>query len=119
MRLDFTVPSHFEAEMGSTNQHSSFVAKMKPVIEHVKVALHEGGRLSSITIDLFDTGIKGVMYLAVIREATGANIGDLKGFGRWWSDDGVTDNEAYDRYADEISIAPFPIDEQSSLLPYQ
>jgi len=38
----------------------------------------------------------------IFREATGASLRDLKAFGQWWGQDGVTDCAAFDAWAREV-----------------
>ncbi len=40
--------------------------------------------------------------LVVFKEATGASLGDLKSFGRWWGRHGVTDEVAFDAWGAEV-----------------
>lgn len=78
--------------------------------------LRRGGSASEIAIALQNEGLGNIELLLVFREATGSALGDLKALGQWWSENGVTDVEAFDRRAREV-FERSPSEEKAALVP--
>src|SRR5689334_4493626 len=73
--------------------------RFRSEIESVRSQLEKGLRASQIANSLHAKGLGPIELLFICREATGASIGDLKAFGQWWSDAGVTDADQFDAWA--------------------
>ena len=67
--------------------------------EAVRLRLAAGERPSAIADALHARGLGNIALIYIFRQATGAGISELKGFGQWWSPDGVTDADAFDDWA--------------------
>jgi hypothetical protein len=84
------------------NQYPETVRILAPQIERVKVQLRGGTSPSKIANSLHAQGLGNIELLVIFLEATGASLGDLKAFGQWWGEQGVTDPAAFDAWAAEI-----------------
>ena len=84
------------------NQYPETVRTFHPEIERVKDELRAGQSPSAIANALHAQGIGPVHLVVIFREATGASLADLKAFGQWWGQGGVTDREAFDAWAREV-----------------
>jgi len=68
-------------------------------IELVRGELEKGTRASKIANNLHAKGLGTIELLFIFRRATGASLGDLKAFGEWWGNSGVTDADKFDAWA--------------------
>jgi len=84
------------------NQYPELLLAFHPQIEWVKDELRTGGLPSAIANTLHRRGIGPLQLIVIFREATGASLRDLKAFGQWWGQDGVTDCAAFDAWAREV-----------------
>ncbi|RQO63804.1 hypothetical protein DBV14_02330 [Variovorax sp. KBW07] len=82
-----------------TNQYPEVLARLRTDISLTVERLHAGTSPSEIANGLLAQGLTTMEIVIVFREATGASIRDLKGFGQWWSERGVTDRDAFDSWA--------------------
>ena len=87
------------------NQYPQTVKTLAHEIERVREALRKGGRASVEANRLHAAGVSPLQIVVVFREATGAGLGDLKGFGQWWGENGVTDAESFDAYAATLKFS--------------
>ncbi|MEM6505493.1 MAG: hypothetical protein AAF711_08495 [Planctomycetota bacterium] len=104
MVFEFQIPRTFDADEHG-NQHTSFVQKMSPCIKYVQEELQRSRSLSSIANELIGIGMPLLMFMSVVRQATGANLGGIKGLSQWWSDDGIVDSQAFDEWAKAHEIS--------------
>ena len=86
------------------NQYPETVRRLAPQIERTKVQLRAGTVPSELANSLHAEGLGDIELLVVFLEATGASLGDLKAFGQWWSPEGVTNREAFDRWASAVLL---------------
>jgi hypothetical protein len=84
------------------NQYPEIRDRLLPQIERVRAHLARGERASAVATSLQAEGLGNIELLIIFGEATGASLGDLKAFGQWWGDHGVTDADAFDRWAEEV-----------------
>jgi hypothetical protein len=84
------------------NQYPEIRERLLPQIERVRAHLARGERASAVATSLQAEGIGNIELLMIFGEATGASLGDPKAFGQWWSDQGVTDAGAFDRWAEDV-----------------
>lgn len=83
------------------NQYPETLARLYGDVARTRARLQEGTPPSEIANALLFQGLSSFEILIVFKEATGASIRDLKALGQWWSDSGVTDVHAFDRWARE------------------
>lgn len=88
------------------NQYRATCDELRDEIGRVRTHLAQGGRASEIANSLHAQGIGVMRLLIVFREATGASLGDLKAFGQWWGEHGVTDIDAFDAWAAHVFGQP-------------
>jgi hypothetical protein len=86
----------------SDNQYEETRLSLRSEIDYVKTQLAVGTPASEIANTLHSQGLGCIQITFILREATGAGIGDLKGLGQWWGEHGVTDARAFDEWATEI-----------------
>ena len=84
------------------NQYPESVRILAPQIEQVRVQLRAGTPPSEIANSLHAQGLGTIQLLVIFLEATGASLVDLKAFGQWWGERGVTDPAAFDAWAAEV-----------------
>ena len=87
-----------------TNQYPETLARLCADIARTKARLQENTSPSEIANALLLKGLSSFEIFIVFKEATGASIRDLKAFGQWWSDSGVTDIHAFDCWAREAFL---------------
>lgn len=97
-----------------TNQYPAICEELRPEIERVRNHLRRGGRPSEVATALHTQGLGSIRLLLVFREATGASLADLKSFGEWWGEHGVTDADAFDAWAREAFGPPPPSDDRGT-----
>jgi hypothetical protein len=87
------------------NQYPQTVTELAPQIRRVHEALCDGGLASVEANRLHAEGLGNLQIIIVFKEATGIGLGEAKLFGQWWGEDGVTDADAFDAYADELMLS--------------
>ncbi|MCP4163959.1 MAG: hypothetical protein GY760_28180 [Deltaproteobacteria bacterium] len=98
LKLSALSKDDFEAQCNK-NQYYESVKRFSSEIDFFKSEIENGRRPSEIVGNLHQRGI-GMMYIVLIaREATGLGIAELKDFGQYWSDKGITDSNAFDKLA--------------------
>jgi len=86
--------------MGDQTEDPAF--RFRAEIESVRAQLADGTRASKIANSLHAMGIGPVAIIFIFREVTGASLSDLKAFGQWWGDAGVTDADQFDAWAAQV-----------------
>jgi hypothetical protein len=89
-----------------TNQYLETLERLYGDIASTKAHLQGATPPSGIANALLRQGLSSIEIFIVFKEATGASIRDLKAFGQWWSDSGVTDIHAFDCWAKEAFLRP-------------
>ncbi len=84
------------------NQYPDRVQELRSEIEYAKSQLAAGISASNIANELLRKGLSVIDIVIVGRETTGASLGDLKSFGKWWGEGGVTDAEGFDEWASQV-----------------
>jgi hypothetical protein len=84
------------------DQTEELKLRFRTEIESVSSQLAKGTRASQIANALHAKGFGAIELLFIFRQATGASLGDLKAFGQWWSDAGVTDADQFDAWAAHV-----------------
>jgi hypothetical protein len=84
------------------DQTEQLKLRFRSEIESVASQLENGTRASQIANALHAQGLGAIELLFIFREATEASLGDLKAFGQWWSDTGVTDADQFDAWAAQV-----------------
>jgi hypothetical protein len=88
------------------NQYPATCEALRSEIAEVRSHLARGLRASVIANALHARGLGNIQLLIVFLEATGASLGELKAFGQWWGEEGVTDADGFDEWADEVFGSP-------------
>jgi len=76
--------------------------RFRSQIESVTRQLEKGIPASQIATSLHGAGIAPIELLFIFHQATGVPLGDLKAFGQWWSDEGVTDADQFDAWGAHV-----------------
>jgi hypothetical protein len=90
----------------SGNQYEEARLYLRSEIDYVKTQLAAGTPASEIANTLHSQGLGCIQITLILRESTGARLGDLKGLGQWWGKHGVTDARAFDEWAAKIFDQP-------------
>jgi hypothetical protein len=84
------------------NHHPDVRVALATEIARARALMDAGRTPSEVASVLHAEGVSAIQLLAIAHEATGASLRDLKAFGRWWGNQGVTDAAAFDAWAAKI-----------------
>jgi len=92
------------------NQYPELLTRSREHIAVVAARFALGGRPSDVANLLHTRGVGDIQMMVIFKQVVGAALGDLKAFGQWWGEDGVTDPSAFDAWAavvwEKNGIAP-------------
>lgn len=84
------------------NPNTDLETMTRSHVDHVTKQLSLGVAPSELANHLHAQGLGCILITYIFKKATGARLMDLKQFGQWWSDHGVTDVDSFDAYAKTI-----------------